>query len=310
MSKRKKKNKKPKKESMPMELKLHIQEMVFQKVMHWVDKCPQEISGMGIIEIIDGIPTVTDAFLFKQKNTSTSTDLDGHDINALLYELHVKGVKSDLRWWWHSHVNMGVFWSATDQSTIQEIGSQGWITASVFNKKREVKSAIYTAEPFNIYMPDVPTTVITQIPQALINEWDKSYNEKVVIEPPKQYSLYEGRRYIEGYGSSDKEEVSGNQSKRLSAVTDKEQEQIEELRAQGFPEDQIASAIGLDEKPYINEDDVEEIISVIDSLNRSGLDPVEIESELIEMRYNYDDIEEGYKRWVQEVETTAEVVHA
>ena len=38
---------------------------------------------------------------------------------------------------------MGVFWSGTDHQAIEQIGKNGWVLATVFNKKAEQRTAIY-----------------------------------------------------------------------------------------------------------------------------------------------------------------------
>jgi hypothetical protein len=57
---------------------------------------------------------------------------------------------------------MGVFWSGTDTATIEEIGQNGLCVAVVFNKKKEMKGAVWLKgselSP-NLYFDDIPVEI-------------------------------------------------------------------------------------------------------------------------------------------------------
>lgn len=169
-------------------MKLIIKKEVFDKVMYWIDRADFEVSGLGTIEIDkDGNPVVTDAWLLDQVGQATETDLKAEDINRLEYELYQKGIKSGLRWWWHSHVNMSAFWSGTDDKTIRELGEHGWFMHTVLNKKREYLSAMSC--PYQLECPLYPgvhTYVIDKFPTEIESvmdpraaEWEEAYATKV-----------------------------------------------------------------------------------------------------------------------------------
>lgn len=145
--------------------------------MYWIDKCDFEISGLGIIEVIEGIPYVTDVFLIDQENTATSTDLKPESVNRAMYDR--RNDQGEIKFWWHSHVNMGVFWSDTDKETITELGKNGWFISTVFNKKREYKTAISTFEPFAFMMDDVKTQIVSSMPDSIKTALDQEYDSKV-----------------------------------------------------------------------------------------------------------------------------------
>src|SRR4051812_46170542 len=115
---------------------LMISRLIFAKLMHWIDKAPGEIGGMGIISFDEenNFFWIRDVYLVKQEVTSASTDLDATALGQLEYELHKNKITGNLNFWWHSHVNMGVFWSSQDKETINELGSKGFCVATVFNK--------------------------------------------------------------------------------------------------------------------------------------------------------------------------------
>lgn len=151
---------------------------VFDKIMFWVDKSPVEVSGFGRVVIKDGNFTVVSAYLLDQENSGASTDIAPEAMAKLMYESRED--EGHLNFWWHSHVNMAVYWSGTDTETIKQIGEQGWCLSTVFNKKDESRSAYYQkGDDFmpEIFMDDLEssTMYITDNKQA---EWEEEYTKK------------------------------------------------------------------------------------------------------------------------------------
>jgi hypothetical protein len=167
-------------EDVSFDMKMEIDEDVFRKIMYWIDKADFEVSGLGKI-IVDkerNVIRVVDAILLKQEGSSAATELDAAAIGKAMFLL--KDTPGDLRWWWHSHVNMNVFWSGTDQGTIKQLGTGGWFTATVFNKKREMKSAFVQSSPVRLVVEDVPTKVDQHVDKSEQEQWDKAYAENVI----------------------------------------------------------------------------------------------------------------------------------
>ncbi len=152
-------------------MKIIISHTAFSKIMYWIDKADFEVSGMGLVEFDEKTDafTVTDAFLLKQEGGAAHTDIDAQALAKLMFT--TKDRPGQLHFWWHSHVNMAAFWSTTDLDTIKELGAQGWMTASVFNKRREHKSAYCCLADMpptgnRIYCWDDVATEISKAPLA------------------------------------------------------------------------------------------------------------------------------------------------
>lgn len=177
-------------------MEIQISREVYAKVMHWVNKSNDEVSGFGkvIYHAETGVLQVTEAYLLKQRNGAAHTDIDGQSLAKLMYTS--KDEPGELKWWWHSHVNMQVFWSGTDTATIKELASQGWIAATVFNKREEHRSAIsYVAEtPFgkSVEIQDNIDTFIMDDFDENVEEWDKEYDANV---EKTTYTGYHGGGY-------------------------------------------------------------------------------------------------------------------
>jgi hypothetical protein len=174
-----------------------LEEEVHKKVMYWVNKSEYEVSGLGMIQVQpEGVLKVVSVMLLPQKNGSAHTDIEAEDVNRALYAL--RATPGLLQWWWHSHVNMNVFWSGTDMDTIKKIGEGGWVAASVFNKKNEVRSAVYIKEaalPWQtqpLFLDELSTRVT--VGPNHHPDWDAEYDKNVKVapkwEPPAYMKMY------------------------------------------------------------------------------------------------------------------------
>lgn len=193
--------------------------------MFWVQKCPVECSGFGLVSYDKELKqfTVSDAFMLEQIGTASHTDIDGQSLAKLMYK--TKDVQGQyLKFWFHSHVNMPTFWSGTDLATIKELGGAGWITATVFNKKGEYKSAACWKSSSELgssvsINDDIPTEVETIVDQAKIDLWSAEYdlNFKPAPQPTFQgysheNSLWHGGDDYWGKRFEPKEEKKDNKS--------------------------------------------------------------------------------------------------
>lgn len=141
-------------------MKITIPFKINEQIQFFVDKSDVECSGLGkVVTTPDGY-AVTEIVLLKQENTATHTEIDAAAVGKALFEL--RNSQGGMYFWWHSHVDMGVFWSKTDRDTIEEIGLNGLCVAVVFNKKKEKRGAVYLKggelSP-NLYFDDVTVTI-------------------------------------------------------------------------------------------------------------------------------------------------------
>lgn len=174
------------KEEVGQGFKVKIPRLIYDQVMHWVHKAGKnEVSGFGTVEYDHETKTfvVRKAVLLKQENGGAETEIDGAALSKAMYEL--RNEPGEIRWWWHSHVQMNVFWSGTDMTTIRQLGGNGWILATVFNQRYEYRSALLThaesplTPKIEYFVDQIPTHVISYYDQSLFDEWDKEFQEKV-----------------------------------------------------------------------------------------------------------------------------------
>lgn len=116
----------------------------------YIEAANGEISGLGTVTRLGNDFIVTAVHLFEQVCTGASTDLSGEDVSRFLLDSIRAGLDpSELKLWWHSHVNMGVFWSGTDESTAGKFGN-GWMVSLVGNKRGEHLVRLDLYEPIRL----------------------------------------------------------------------------------------------------------------------------------------------------------------
>lgn len=207
-------------------MKIIINQKVYEEVMYLVDKCDKEISGLGKVKIIGDEVHIVKQYLLDQEVTATTTDIDEDAVSKLLYEAHQDGglEEGELLWWWHSHVDMGVFWSGTDHATIKEFGKNGRIFATVFNKKREMRSAYYQAGN-GIYPQCFVDNIETGIMSMLTPEHRKALDEQFEVKvrekkwkPKHNFNKFNKSGAWDYQGN--KKKLANRRKKKTTALTD------------------------------------------------------------------------------------------
>lgn len=163
------------------QMKVYIDPVVHAKIMYWVKNCDIECSGLGkVIKLGNGVFYVTSAMLLKQEGDAVTTTIDAGAVGKAMFE--TKDDDGDLNWWWHSHVDMQVFWSRTDEDTIDELSDKGYCLATVFNRKGQTRSA-YKHKNHELLpdfmMDDIPTYVALNPSKEQEEAWKKELDEKV-----------------------------------------------------------------------------------------------------------------------------------
>ncbi|MNJ94832.1 hypothetical protein D3C87_125350 [compost metagenome] len=182
--------------------KFFIPRHVYSKVMHWVNKTDLEVSGFGKITFNQeqNYFLLSDVVLLKQEVGAVHTDIDPASLGKAMFE--TKDLPGDLNFWWHSHVNMAVFWSGTDKTTIEELGKQGYCLATVFNKKNEMRTALAYMAKANFgevyhFVDEMTTIIFDHVPTEKKAEWDSEFTEKVkektYISPYSSQYNYKGK---------------------------------------------------------------------------------------------------------------------
>ena len=130
---------------------------VLERIRHYVDIAPGEVSALGVVERDGEDLVVTDLFLPKQTCSGASTEMDQSDVAKILVDLESQGIDSKtLRLWLHSHADMNTFWSQTDAETIRGLCNDGFLLSVVTNKKGAMLARVDVFEPIPFTIDKVP----------------------------------------------------------------------------------------------------------------------------------------------------------
>jgi hypothetical protein len=136
-------------------LKLLITNKANDKLRAYVDHIDTEISGMAKSKITaDKNALITDFIIFEQSVNGSATKIDDASQAKFLFDLMKNGGNPE-EWnvWWHSHCDMGVCWSTTDDDTIQHHTNQSYLISLVTNKAGLMKARLDVfpkdTSPFN-----------------------------------------------------------------------------------------------------------------------------------------------------------------
>ena len=229
-----------------MKPKVVIDNEVYRKIMYWVMKSEYEVSGLGnvVFDAKEGTFRVVSAMLLPQVNTSTHTEIDPQSVCKAMYEL--RDAPGEMKFWWHSHVNMGVFWSAEDTGTIEELGSAGWILATVFNKKNEHRTALYGVGSVIPTWVDQIDTVTTPFVDPMAAQWDAEYVKNVTHKVFTQASpVYTSKTHW--WDSREGKWVPNTTTGTTSGSTDTA---TDDKRWRGFSEPPAIRPVGMTKRDY------------------------------------------------------------
>jgi hypothetical protein len=176
------------------ELNVYIRAEAQDKIDQWVKMAKGEVSGLGLVEELEDGFIVTQVFLPFQECGQAGTTIESESVARLMLEVEAQGHDSSkLKFWWHSHANMAVFWSDTDHKTIQKFRPRDYFLSAVFNKHGQAKTRIDYYQPFRITFQDVPlinvmpdfgqTEQLKEIFEERVSEGGTSYSFGYAIDP-------------------------------------------------------------------------------------------------------------------------------
>lgn len=145
--------------------KVYITLEAMAKVREYVSQCDVEIGWMGCVrkeqdeETGEITLTLYDAYAPSQEVSGATTDLDATGVAE--YAMQTENPQ-DIRWWGHSHVNMGTSPSGTDMITFKEHVENlprydDYFVMSIHNKRFETTCHLYVGN--GMYLKDVPIII-------------------------------------------------------------------------------------------------------------------------------------------------------
>ena len=194
--------------------KCYINNKDWKKILNYAqasyDKWKAEIGGMAVCykdKEDDWI--LTEPVILKQEVDHGSTSIDKTELAKYYTKTGMKWGKKEFRFcWWHSHHNMGAFWSKTDTDTIDEYEDSDLSFALVVCLNGDYKFRVSMWEPF-VSHQDVKLNIIgsekSTVPKKIVNEvealCEKPVSKWQTTRGVNQYNGY----YRQTYGSSDQQ---------------------------------------------------------------------------------------------------------
>lgn len=121
----------------------------------YIRECHHEISGLGRVEVQDGVFRITSLYLLDQEVTAGTTELSTLQVaNFMASEIAQGRSTEDIRLWWHSHAKSNTFWSATDVKTIGQFDSSPWWLSIEGNHKGEylIRLDVFPSDDLPIHL--------------------------------------------------------------------------------------------------------------------------------------------------------------
>ena len=166
------------------------------------NKFKSEIGGFMIAEKDkNGDIIISNPEILEQEVTGSTTMMD----KMAIADYYVKSAQkhgTDIRFiWWHSHANMGAFWSGTDTTTMKEYSNGDWSAFLVVNILEEYKFRVCTWNPIEAHK-DIQLNILNLKPK-IISKAIKDSVSKLCSKPTVSITKYNGNQtslYSQGYG--------------------------------------------------------------------------------------------------------------
>ncbi len=122
----------------------------------YLEAVPGEVSGIGLVTDRGGGPHIAEVFILRQVSGWWETELHAGALAHFVAEFERRGGDpSQLCCWWHSHGDLEVSWSETDEATILAFPGEGLVSL-VANRWGEVLCRLDRWGPGRETCRDVP----------------------------------------------------------------------------------------------------------------------------------------------------------
>ena len=181
--------------------------------MYYAWAVDAEVGGLGYIQFDqkENDIFVKELYLLDQEVHASECTLDKKSIQVLSQELLAANEKekfSNMNFWWHSHKDMGAFFSGTDDSTMRDWDGK-YLVALVINRKGELKarlmSRIEVGLPFpqsDLLIKDIDVRIdwcsianaddLQEAIDTKVRRWTPPVQNQQVVVPGQQQFPYQG----------------------------------------------------------------------------------------------------------------------
>ena len=161
---------------------VQITPAALNRMFHYVDHLKTEVGWLGTAQRIGDDILIEEVFLVSQHVTSVTTEITASGL--LEFYRRFNGTRPEvldhLRFWGHSHVNMGTSPSQADEDQMQVFGQMGspWFLRGILNKKERMEFGLFDYEEGVIYR-DIPWRLCDPILDPLRGEVAQEVTECV-----------------------------------------------------------------------------------------------------------------------------------
>lgn len=203
-------------------IQVHVEEHVRQKMQGWCNAANGEVSGWFQVKLDKGIFHVYNVFLPQQFGSTGYTKMV-HGASSLYFYFkklctnQITGefdfekyadMCADLKGWWHTHYNFGVFWSGTDDNQAQANAelAEDWSLSIVINQKGDWLARVDVVSPIPVMLDELPIKFVPNTKKASkrdyawdIKRWVSPFPERKVFVWKKKEPQYKPIAHVDGY---------------------------------------------------------------------------------------------------------------
>lgn len=234
---------------LPLETpKVFITPLALDKMYYYVDIGSKEVGWLGTAVQIGSNFLVEDVFLLKQKVHSTTTEITNDGLGDFTMEIiqtkpdkEAEHIINNLRFWGHSHVNMGTSPSGQDDHQMELFRQRGnpWFIRAILNKQGRLEITVYDYRR-GIKVTDAEWAVVHTPDPTIRGEIQTEFDAKVT-EMGYWGSSSSTYDYLRPYNRPTQEEKEEKEKPEDTAPATEEKEvldiEIDEPAGDGAPID-------------------------------------------------------------------------
>lgn len=170
-------------------------EQAFKDMMVLVTETRTEVGWLGTVRREDGDFYIDEIFVPGQEVSGRTTDMTTAGLAELTKDLikqkRAAEVCNNLLFWGHSHVDMGVEPSKTDDDQMDKFSYNDFFIRGIFNKRGDCKIWIYLYE-YGLIIEDCPWAIFVEAEEKRVDQLRKLVEKNASYEKPYYVSSFGG----------------------------------------------------------------------------------------------------------------------
>ena len=179
--------------------KFYITELAYKKMMGYTQAVDGEVGGLLVVDETTDDVIISDITLPEQEISTGSVELDQNDMGKFMEDAlkNNRELLPRLKGWWHSHAEMGTFWSGTDDTQFQHMldyYTSKKVYGIVVNKKQDLILRVDMQTPLGaITFDKIPVDIIAN------KDNNQQFKEETDLKVKKKYSgvtVYKSSKHL------------------------------------------------------------------------------------------------------------------